>query len=364
MENVLAEIQLSDKQVKAVNEQLNKWKEKKSAEISEEVRSDYETKFGVKLRQLEEEKHELSEHYETVVEEIKDKMQKVMVKRFSSALKGVYDELKVEARKDVLNDPRIIGMEEVKNIVFPLLDETVTKGYSDELAKTLRMLESREDAIDRLKAKLKLKDITSKLTPAVREAVEAFIGEAETEEEVVEKYSKLKNLVKSNTVSEDGDGDAEDIDYDQQEYDEYAREKRKFGKGRKKKTVKEAKDDDDDEDDEPDDDEDDDEEEEKKGKKKKKSKKSRSHDDDDDLDWGEDDDDDEDDEDEDEDEDEEKGKGRKKKGGKKSDEDDEMEEELEINPSFSFERSEKKTSGDDYENTLNEMLNLAGVPTD
>jgi hypothetical protein len=238
----------------------------------------------------------------------------------------MYDELKVEARKDVLNDPRILALEEIKNVVFPLMDETVTKGYIDELQKALQMIEEKEDENDRLKAQLKLKEITSTLSPVVAEAVEAFVGEATSEEEVVEKYSKLKNLVKeANDDEEDMD-----IDMDDEEEDEEEEEGKKKKKKKKKKSEEE---------DEEAEDEDEDEIEESKNSKKKKSDDDDEEDDDEDEE-----------EDEDEDEDEEE------------DEEEEMEEDLEINPTVHFDKKEKEA--EDFALQLNEMLDLAGIPKD
>ena len=338
--NLLADIELNDKQIKAFNEELNNWKQKTRDQLAEEVRTEIQTEYDVKIREIDESKETFKQEQVELVEEIKTKMQKVMVKRFTSALKEMYDELKVEARKDVLNDPRILALESIKSVVFPLMDETVTKGYVDELQKALQMIESKEDENDKLKARLKLKEITSTLSPVVAEAVEAFVGEATTEEDVVEKYSKLKNLVKE--ANDDEDDDMEDVD-DEDEEDEEDED----GKKKKKKSKKKSKksDDDDDEDDDEmdydideandDDDEDmddmdyDDDDEGDKKKKKKKKKKS--------------DDDDEDEDDEDE-----------------GDEDDEdMEEGLEINPMVHFDKKEKEST--DYAGQLNELLELAGI---
>lgn len=402
MSNILAEIELSEKQVRAFNEELANWKNNKAAQLEEQIGSELQTEYEVKVRELKEEKAQFKLQQEQLVEEIKGKMQQVMVKRFTGAVKEMYDQLKVEARKDALNDPRITALDEIKNVVFPLMDETVTKGYVDELANALKMVESREDEIDRLKARLKLKDITSTLSPTVAEAVEAFIGDPMSEEEVVEKYAKLKNLVKESSapvnetmdsimekvrageklsskerkslgvaldamrdedddevndtldeimskvgsgkslskkeekllskalmaaegLDEEGDGDAKDYaDYDEDDDEDYSSKKKKK-KSKKSGYRKSSMD-------EEDDDEDDDEDEEE-DRPKKKSKKMKMDDGEEDEDDGEDDD------------------------------DFEMEEELEIKPSVHFDRKDKKESKtNDYSLTLNEMLDLAGVP--
>jgi hypothetical protein len=183
--NILSEIELSDAQVKAFNEEMQNWKEKKTKEISEKVKSDSETEVKVKVRELEEEKTKIKAHYEKLVEEVTQKMQKVMVKRFTTAMKDMYDELKVEARKDVLNDPRVVALEEVKKVIYPLMDETVTKGYVDELTKALRVVEEKEVENEKLKAQIKLKEIVSSLSPTVAEAVSTFIGDPSSVEEVI-----------------------------------------------------------------------------------------------------------------------------------------------------------------------------------
>ena len=313
MASILADIELNEKQVKAFNEELNAWKEKQRAQLKEEskteiekFKSELETEFQVKLKEVKEEKSQFERKQEVLVEEIKDKMQKVMVKRFTEAIKSIYDELKVEARKDVMGDPRILAMEHVKEIMYPLMDETVTKGYVDELVTALKMNEAKEVEIDKLKARLKLKSITATLSPTVAEAVEAFIGDASSEEEVVEKYARLKKLVgetsdadKISEAKEDEDEDEEaDIDFGAEE------------------------------------DEDDEDEEEGKKKKKKKRKKGKEDKEDDD------------DEEEDEEEDEE-------------DEDEDMEEELEIKPTVHI----KKKDGMEKEigSFMTEQLRLAGI---
>lgn len=404
MSNILAEIELTEKQVRAFNEELANWKNNKAAQLEEQIRSELQTEYEVKVRELKEQKEQFKLQQEQLVEEIKGKMQQVMVKRFTSAVKEMYDQLKVEARKDALNDPRITALDEIKNVVFPLMDETVTKGYVDELANALKMVESREDEIDRLKARLKLKDITSTLSPTVAEAVEAFIGDPMSEEEVVEKYAKLKNLVKESAspvregmdsimekvrageeltakeqkklgvaldamrdeedddanemldqimskvgegrslnkkeekmlsqalmaaegLDEEGDGDAKDYaDYDEDEDEDYSF-RRKKGKKKKNEARKSKKMDYEDEDEDEEDDDDDDDMEEARRKKSKKKMMDYDYEDD-------------------EEEDEE-----------------EMEEELEIKPSVHFDRKERQSKGnEDYASTLNEMLNLAGVP--
>ncbi len=320
--NLLANIELNDKQIKAFNEELNNWKQKTKDQLAEETRSEIQTEYDVKVRQLEEEKETFKQEQVELVEEIKAKMQKVMVKRFTSALKEMYDELKVEARKDVLGDPRILALEEIKNVIFPLMDETVTKGYVDELQKALQMIEQREDENDKLKAMLKLREITATLSPLVAEAVEAFVGDATTEEEVVEKYSKLKNLVKESNDDEDED-DEDDEDDD------------KESKPKKKKKSKKSKKSDDDDDDDDDDMDDYDIDEAKK--------KSDDDEDDDEEDEDEDEDDDDDDED-------------------KDDDDEDLDESLEIQPTIHFDRNKDKS--DDFNNELNELLRLADIPED
>jgi len=325
MKNILADIELNDKQVRAFNEELNSWKDKKTTQIKEEVKSEYETEYQVKKRELEEEKAQFKAECEAMVEEITTKMQKVMVGRFTTALKGLYDELKVHARKDVLNDPRILALEEVKKVCYPLMGEDVTKGYVDELQNALTMLNTKDEEIDKLKAHLKLKEITSALSPKVAEAVQVFVSDAGTPEEVVERYSKLRNIVK------------EANDEDEDEEASYEDEDKKDNKKKKKKKSKKEKDEDeeDDEDEEEDDDED--------LEESKKSKKDKDEEDDE-----------EDDEDEDEDEDEEE--------EEEEEEEEDLEEDLEIKPSFHMNRKGNKK--EDYVNTLNEMLDLAGVERD
>jgi hypothetical protein len=187
------------------------------------------------------------------------------------------------------------------------MDETVTKGYVDELQKALRMIEDKEDENDKLKARLKLKEITATLSPVVAEAVEAFVGEASTEEEVVEKYSKLKNLVKEAK----GDDDDYEMDYEE--------------------------------------DEDEDEDEEEEGDKKKKKKKKEVEE----AKKGDDDDDDDEEEEEDAEADDEE---------EYDEEDEDMDEGLEIKPTVHFQNKEKEA--EEYAQSLNEMLDLAGVPKD
>ena len=314
--NILSEIELNERQVKAFNEELNRWKEKKTTQIAEEVKTQLQAEFDVKTREAEEEKENFKREQEDLVEEIKTKMQKVMVKRFTSALQSMYEELKVEARKDVLGDPRIVALEEIKNVVYPLMDETVTKGYVDELARALQMIESKEDEVDRLKAKLKLKEITSALSPVVAEAVEAFVGDAASEEEVVEKYSRLKSLVNEATYSDIAEAKKKDKDKDEEEEEEPEEE------------PSEEEEDDSEEHEEGESDEEEEEEHKKKGKKGKKGKKDA-----------------------DEEEEEEP-----------EEEEPEMEEEeLEIRPSVHYEKNDSNETKQRYVNELNEMLDLAGI---
>jgi len=314
--NILSEIELNERQVKAFNEELNRWKEKKTTQIAEEVKTQLQAEFDVKAREAEEEKENFKREQEDLVEEIKTKMQKVMVKRFTSALQSMYEELKVEARKDVLGDPRIVALEEIKNVVYPLMDETVTKGYVDELARALQMIESKEDEVDRLKSKLKLKEITSALSPVVAEAVEAFVGDAASEEEVVEKYSRLKSLVNEATYSDIAEAKKKDKDKDDEEEEEEEEP----------------------EEEEPSEEEEDDSEEHEEGESDEEEEKEHK-------------------------------KGKKGKKGKKDDEEEEEpeeepgmeEEELEIRPSVHYERNDSDETKQRYVNELNEMLDLAGI---
>ncbi len=305
--NILSEIVLNERQVKAFNDELNRWKEKKTSQIAEEVKTQLQAEFDVRQREAEEEKENFKKEQEDLVEEIKTKMQKVMVKRFTSALQSMYEELKVEARKDVLGDPRIVALEEIKNVVYPLMDETVTKGYVDELARALQMIESKEDEVDRLKAKLKLKEITASLSPVVAEAVEAFVGEDASEEEVVEKYSRLKSLVNEATYSDMAEAKKkDDKEEEEEEEEEEGEEEREEGEEEEEEG----------------------EEEEEEGKKKEK-----------------------------------KGKKKEKEAEEEEEEEEpEMEEEeLEIRPSVHYEKSDSDEQKQRYLGELNEMLDLAGI---
>lgn len=322
MPNILENIELNEQQVKAFNKELNNWKAKKEKELAEKVRSEIKTEYDVKLREVKEEKEQFKKQQEELVEQIKSKMQQVMVKRFTGALKEMYDEMKVEARKEAMNDPRLRALEEVKNVVYPLMDETVTKGYVDELSNALKMVESKEEENDKLKAKLKLKEIVSTLSPSVAEAVETFIGEASSEEEVVEKYSKLKNL-----VSEGKRGPKKGKDYDDEEGEVPGEQD----------TGPDEYDDEEEEEDEEDVNE--------EGDGDATDYASYDHDE---YDYDE--------------EDDEYGFDKKKKKRKKKQQEESMDEELEIQPSFHYDRNDDtKQRKDDYAQQLEEMLNLAGI---
>jgi hypothetical protein len=213
----LKDIKLTEEQQQELKDKLDTWKVAEKQKIEEELTDKYE--------QME---AQLKEEYENLVEEIKDNMKKVYAKRFTKALKEMYDEIKAEVMVESLNSPEAKALEEIKTIIFPLLNETTAKRYRDEFAKLAEMYESSIEETELLKGSNKKGQLLSTLSEDVRKVVDKLLGSG-TEEEIVERFLSIKSALKEEmtikkAVTEDTTVDTETEEEDDEEEEEETRE--------------------------------------------------------------------------------------------------------------------------------------------
>lgn len=182
---MLTDIELNEAQMAEVKDKLDSWRVAEKQKIESELTEKFE--------QME---AELKERYENLVEEIKDNMKKVYTKRFTKALKEMYDQIRAEVIVESLNSPESKALEEVKAAVFPFINEATSRRYNDEFGKLAQMYESTVAELELAKGAKKKAELLKSLSPEVSKVVDKLIGEG-TEEEVVVKFSTLKEAFKN-----------------------------------------------------------------------------------------------------------------------------------------------------------------------
>ena len=181
---MLKDLKLSENEQGELKDKLDSWKAAERKKIENDLTDRYE--------QME---AQLKEEYETLVEEIKENMKKVYTKRFTKALKEMYEEIKAEVMVESLHSPEAKALEEVKATVYPLINEPTARRHKNEFSKLANMYESLLKEFEQLKGANKKSTLVSSLSPDVRKVVDKLIGEG-TEEEIVEKFATIKQALK------------------------------------------------------------------------------------------------------------------------------------------------------------------------
>lgn len=186
----LKEINLTDEQQKELKDKLDAWKLTERNKIEETLTEKYE--------QME---AELKEQYEDLVEEIKGNMKKVYSKRFTTALKEMHEQIKAEVMVESLNSPETKALEEVKAVVYPLINEPTAKRHRDEFTKLAAMYENNLEEFELLKGANKKAQLLESLSPDIRKVVTKLLGEG-NEQEIVEKFAAIKTALKEEVKKE------------------------------------------------------------------------------------------------------------------------------------------------------------------
>jgi len=186
----LKDIKLTDVQQEELKDKLDAWKAAEKKKIEEELTERYE--------QME---AELKEESENLIAEVKDNMQKVYSKRFSKALKEMYREIKAEVMVESMKGPESKALEEVKAIVYPLINESTAKRHRDEFTKLAEMYNGLLEGHELLKGSLKKAQLLESLSEGTRAVVSKMIGEG-TQEEIVDKFAVIKKALKEEASKE------------------------------------------------------------------------------------------------------------------------------------------------------------------
>ena len=140
----LKDIKLTDAQQSELKDKLDAWKAAERKKIEEELTERYE--------QME---AELKEESESLDEEVKANMQKVYSKRFTKALQEMYKEIKAEVMVESMQGPEAKALEEVKAVVYPLINESTAKRHANEFSKLAEMYNELLESHERPKGSLK-----------------------------------------------------------------------------------------------------------------------------------------------------------------------------------------------------------------
>ncbi len=190
----LENIELSDKEQKELREQLESWKQG----VIDKVEEDLTTKY-------EEMESSLKEEYTALVGDIREKMKKVFTKRFVTALKEMYDQIKAEVLAESYDSPDMRILEEIKTLVYPLINGSEAERYTSEFSKLAEMNEELNEELEVTKGQKKLMELTDTLSPEVKKVVMTLIGEG-TEEDIVEKFAAIKEaLAEAKDDDEEGE---------------------------------------------------------------------------------------------------------------------------------------------------------------
>lgn len=185
----LKDLKLTESDQSELKDKLDAWKAAERKKIEDDLTDKYD--------QME---AQLKDEYETLVEEIKDNMKKVYTQRFTKALKEMYEEIKSSVMVESLHSPEVKALEEVKSVVYPLINEPTARRHRDEFAKLAGMYESLVKEYELLKGANKKATLIGSLDPEVKKVFDKMIGEG-TEVEVVEKFAALKQALKEEVVA-------------------------------------------------------------------------------------------------------------------------------------------------------------------
>ena len=200
----LKEVELTEDMQKELQDKLDAWKANERKAVEQTYTEKYE--------QLE---AQLKEDYEELVAEIKENMKRVYTKRFTKALKEMYEEIKAEVMMESLNSPESKALEEIKVIVWPLINEATTKRHKEEFVKLAEMYESILEDHELLKGEIKKSQLVESLSPDVRKVVTKLLGEG-SETEIVDKFAEIKKALKEEASNADT-SDTEDEDEEEEE---------------------------------------------------------------------------------------------------------------------------------------------------
>jgi len=202
----LRDIKLTDAQQAELKDKLDAWKAAEKKKIEEELTERYE--------QME---AELKEESENLIAEVKENLQKVYTKRFSKALKEMYKEIKAEVMVESMKGPEAKALEEVKAVVYPLINESTAKRHKDEFTKLAQMYNELIEGHELLKGQLKKAQLLESLSEGTRTVVSKMMGEG-TVEEMVEKFTVIKKALKEEAEKETAP--ALEENYDNEEEDD------------------------------------------------------------------------------------------------------------------------------------------------
>jgi len=208
----LKDIKLTESDQAELKDKLDAWKAAERKKIEDDLTDKYD--------QME---AQLKDEYETLVEEIKENMKKVYTQRFTKALKEMYEEIKSSVMVESLHSPEAKALEEVKAVVYPLINEPTAKRHRNEFAKLASMYESLVKEYELLKGANKKAALIGSLSPEVRKVVDKMIGEG-TEEQIVEKFATIKQALKEEVATNAAASMNEDIDFDSHDAEEHAAE--------------------------------------------------------------------------------------------------------------------------------------------
>ena len=181
----LVDINLTEQDQDELKNKLDAWRVQEKKKFEAELTEKYE--------QME---AELKEQYEHLVEDIKDNMKKVYTKRFTKALKEMYEEIKAEVIVESMNSPEQKALEEVKATVYPFINEPTARRHKDEFSKLASLYENALEELELLKGANKKAQLLKSLSPDVSKVVDKLLGEG-TEEEIVTKFAAIKEALKN-----------------------------------------------------------------------------------------------------------------------------------------------------------------------
>lgn len=195
---LLTDINLTEAQQEELKTKLDSWKLAETKRIEAELTEKYE--------QMEATFREESEH---LVEEVKENLKKVYSKRFSKALKEMYEQIKAEVMIENLESPEVKALENIKSTIYPLINEASAKRHKDEFKKLSEMYVVVNEELELLKGENKKAKLMESLSPDVRKVVDKLIGEG-TREQIVERFASIKQALKEEVASNAADEGAEE----------------------------------------------------------------------------------------------------------------------------------------------------------
>ncbi len=267
---ILKDIELTDEQVKALDEFFenftNEIRESAADELRETIKEEVMEEVDVNIDDAEaafnlfksdcekafdsfEEDCEVAfEMFESDAEKAFDlgmnDAKKLYTENMTRALQDVYDDIEERVKADIVESQEFKAIEQIKNAVAPLIlteDQKAIKDELEELKAEKQIIEEEKEELNREKI---IETLMKDFPEQYEETVRKFIDRAKNEDEIYERFKTVVEMIDADSVNikTSDDIDIDDIDdINEEDEEEVIAEEGIFDVEKKDKETKESK---------------------------------------------------------------------------------------------------------------------------